>query len=280
MSLENFQKSAIPLKQLYFLRPYGVLDPEGYEKYFTLRCYQPGGAEAGLLDHYFVSRWNIPDGHTYTASDIITSPTAHLTIFPDEATLSILLGKRHVTGKGEGVMAGIKFRPGIIHLYDKHLTAKLINNSVSAGTIFPEIDSPFIKEMQGMTDAEIIANLENIVRAHPITPDRKIALLHTILREMRAHKHIVTVTDVARHCQIPERTLQHLFRTYLELPPKWFLTRDRFLGALQEAHYSKEKPRWTDIAADLGYSTQAHFTTEFKRTIGVAPSEYVKSISS
>ena len=277
MSLENFQKSAIPLSELYFLRPYGILDPEGYEKYFSLHCYKPGTTEAPLLDHYFVSRWDVPKGHTYTASDIITSPTAHMTIFPDKAVLSILLGKRSITGKGKGLMAGIKFHPGIIHAYNKGLTPQLINNPMPASSIFSEIDSNFVEAIKTMTDEEIIANLEKIIRAHSITPGKQITMLTTILREMRAHKHIITVADVARHCHIPERTLQHLFKTYLGLFPKWFLTRNRLLGVLQEAHNSRTKPQWTKIAANLGYSTQAHFTTEFKRTIGVTPSEYLKA---
>lgn len=276
---ENFQKSAIPLQELYFLRPYGILDPERYEKFFTLHLYKPGRQESNFIDHYFVSRWDIPDGQTYTASDIITGPAAHLTISPPQATLSMALGKRTIQAKGKGVMTGVKFHPGALHAYNKNIIPQIVNSSVPASFVFPEINQLFIQSIQEKSDKEIVTALEGLLRSHPAKLDPRIASINKILREIRAHKHLTTVSEVAKHCKIPERTLQHLFNTYLGLPPKWFIMRDRLLNALQAVHYAKAKPQWTAIAADLGYSSQAHFTTDFKNTIGELPSEYLKRIS-
>lgn len=175
-------------------------------------------------------------------------------------------------------MAGVKFHPGALHAYDKDIIPKIINSSVPARAIFPEIDQLFNQGIQRKSEEEIVKCLEALLRTHPAKPDPRVASINKILREIRAHKHLVTVADVAKHSEISERTLQHIFNTYLGLPPKWFIMRDRLLSALQAVHYTKVKPRWTTIAADLGYSSQAHFTTDFKNTIGELPSEYLKRI--
>jgi AraC-like DNA-binding protein len=225
-----------------------------------------------------VSRWNVPDNKTYIASDIITSPTAHLLIYSNTATLSITLGRRTLEAKGEGVMTGIKFRPGGLCAYNKDIIPRLVNSSIPASKVFEQINSQFIKKIDTLSDEDIVRELEYVVRSQRVVPDKHIELINTILREMRAHNHLVTINDVAMHCDIPERTLQYLFKTYLGLPPKWFLMRDRLLKALQEAHRSNRNS-WTDIAADLGYSSQSHFISDFKRIIGMSPSEYIKHLS-
>ena len=49
--------------------------------------------------------------------------------------------------------------------------------------------------------------------------------------------------------------------------------RARMLDAL-EAAYKQDKTDWAAIAADLGYSSQAHFITDFKRATGQTPATF------
>jgi len=56
---------------------------------------------------------------------------------------------------------------------------------------------------------------------------------------------------------------------------KWVIMRARMLEALQEA-YEQTSPDWVRIAADLGYSSQAHFITDFKRATGKTPATFKK----
>ncbi|MGI8987080.1 MAG: helix-turn-helix domain-containing protein [Nocardioidaceae bacterium] len=71
----------------------------------------------------------------------------------------------------------------------------------------------------------------------------------------------------------PPRTLQRLTARRIGLSPKWLIKRRRLheaAGALR----STVRPALARIAADLGYSDQAHFTRDFRRVTGLTPGEY------
>jgi AraC-like DNA-binding protein len=56
---------------------------------------------------------------------------------------------------------------------------------------------------------------------------------------------------------------------------KWVLLRNRLLDAAESARMLK-KPNWTAIALDLNYNSQSHFVSDFKKTIGKSPTQYIK----
>ena len=78
---------------------------------------------------------------------------------------------------------------------------------------------------------------------------------------------------------LSERTLQRLVRARVGLTPKWLIQRRRLHEAVQRL---KEAPgrgeggvRLAEIAAELGYSDQSHFTTDFRTVTGMTPGEYL-----
>ena len=52
--------------------------------------------------------------------------------------------------------------------------------------------------------------------------------------------------------------------------PKWVILRYRIHEALERAESDPEVD-WAELAADLGYSDQAHLTRDFTSTIGAPP---------
>ena len=69
------------------------------------------------------------------------------------------------------------------------------------------------------------------------------------------------------------RTLQRLLADYVGVSPKWVMRRAR----LHEAALAAEQGGpvdWAALAADLGYSDQAHLTRDFSATIGEPPARY------
>jgi AraC-like DNA-binding protein len=82
---------------------------------------------------------------------------------------------------------------------------------------------------------------------------------------------------VAKAFARSERWLQQLFRDYLGIGLKWLLQRHRLLVAAEQIR-ENEPPNWAEIAYDLGYSSQSHFITDFKKVLGVTPLDYRKNL--
>jgi AraC-like DNA-binding protein len=70
--------------------------------------------------------------------------------------------------------------------------------------------------------------------------------------------------------------MQRLFADYVGVSPKWVILRYRIHEALERAESEVE---WARLAADLGYSDQAHLVRDFTQTVGVSPTAYARALS-
>jgi AraC-like DNA-binding protein len=70
-----------------------------------------------------------------------------------------------------------------------------------------------------------------------------------------------------------ERWLQQLFSDYVGIGLKWLLQRHRLLAAAAQIRAS-DSPDWVGLAYDLGYSSQQHFITDFRKVLGETPVQY------
>lgn len=80
------------------------------------------------------------------------------------------------------------------------------------------------------------------------------------------------VANLARHVGGSVRTLHRRMRTSTGLPPKRFLTMQRFRRSVYEI--ATRDTGLSLIASDLGFSDQAHLTREFRRHAGVSPGTF------
>ena len=83
------------------------------------------------------------------------------------------------------------------------------------------------------------------------------------------------VSDLASHVGRSVRTLHRRIRTSTGLPPKRFLSMQRFRRSVYEI--ATENTELSLIAFDLGFSDQAHLTREFQRHAGVSPSIFKRA---
>ncbi|MGH3243290.1 MAG: helix-turn-helix domain-containing protein, partial [Spirillospora sp.] len=74
------------------------------------------------------------------------------------------------------------------------------------------------------------------------------------------------------------RGLQRLFHEYVGIGPKWVIRRYRMLEAAGRAE-AGARVGWADLAAELGYTDQAHFTRDFTAAVGTPPARYAREAS-
>lgn len=273
--IKSLHKPAKRLSLLKLPHP-GILDPEGFNLHFDLRCYKPSLELEPFVVHIWAQRRRSSD-ITYRPTEILSGPNLYLFITSKEAFIHGILPRRFKYDAEEGdVVAGVKFKPGGFYPFWRHSLSKLAGKTTPASLFFPEIDADFIKNILASSDEEIVARLEKLLKdRHPVD-NKSIHLTAKVMDVLNSDETLQTVKDIARSVGRSERSLQLLFSTYVGVSLKWVIARRRLLRTVQKIH-NHTSPTWTEAAAEEGYSSQSHFTRELKDAIGLPPSQYLKT---
>ena len=122
-------------------------------------------------------------------------------------------------------------------------------------------------------DRERAAALDRFLLALAPAPDPKVARATALAHRIRTDRTVRRVAELARSEGVSVRSLQRLFADYVGVSPKWVILRYRVHEALEQATVAAEVD-WARLAAELGYSDQAHLVRDFTATIGVPPTAY------
>lgn len=87
---------------------------------------------------------------------------------------------------------------------------------------------------------------------------------------------VATITRVAGQTGLSPRRLRDLFAESVGVTPKCFARIRRFQQATRILH-AGASPRWAELALDLGYCDQAHFSNDFRAFSGMSPSDYLRA---
>ena len=85
----------------------------------------------------------------------------------------------------------------------------------------------------------------------------------------------VPLTELASETGLSRFQAMRAFKRRFGLPPAAYQLRVR-LGVAQKSLREGMPP--ADVAAELGFVDQSHFTRHFKRLVGVTPARYVRDI--
>jgi AraC-like DNA-binding protein len=109
--------------------------------------------------------------------------------------------------------------------------------------------------------------------------DETVGVVGGIIERIGADRTINRVDELATQVGLNERALQRLFSDYVGVSPKWVIRRFRLHDAASRLAKA-EDVNLTNLAQDLGYADQAHFTRDFKAIVGRSPSDYRRSATS
>ncbi len=277
---EVSQKSANLSDRERVLLESGLLEPAIFDKYFTVRAYEPAEALAPYVSHYWVMRWRLPEGVTYRPVEVLFAPMMHVFFTKDGAFVhGIVDGTLEYDTNGTGTIAGIAFKPGGMHLFWPGKMAELCGVRTDLTRLFPIADSSYSAQLITQSDDKIVTEMENLLQSAPLgPPTSQLQLVQKVIDVIHTNSQPVTVASIAKDFKTSERTLQHLFKTYIGVGIKWVLMRERLLKAIGNtapvpgvAHLN-----WAQLAADMGYSSQTHFVNDFKRVVGKTPQIYLQ----
>lgn len=253
----------------------GVLDFQEFAKNYDLRCYQPSPDMAAFVEHYFVSRRNTNFDHNYMGEDVLSQPVASLFFTPAQSFFQgPSVGRRMLIARSSPLYVGAQFKPGGFYPFLEKAVYKIAERTFPVIEVLPDIDDGFITQLLAVKENQhLVSMIEQALKTKSLTPRPHLAMVGSIIRYLEEHCTTTTVAAVASHFNMSERSLQHIFRTYVGVGVKWAIMRARFLEVIKFAR-TQTKLNWTTVAAEFGYSDQSHFVNDFKKIVGQTPSEY------
>lgn len=263
----------------------GVLRPDEFARHVRLERSAVGAAVAPWVENHWGLGWALPAGRWF-ASEVLPHPTCSLTVevgthrragVPEGESVvvtGVCTRRFDVEIRGEGVVHGVRFRPGGLAALTGRAASGWVDRSVPARGLLPDDVVDALADPVLVQDAPAWrAAVEHGLAASAPGPDARYEGLLGIVADVLEDRSLLTVADVAaRHGTTP-RSLQRLFTHYVGVGPKWVLARYRMhdvVSALDDGYDGT----LTDLAHRFGWYDQAHFTRDFTALVGVTPGRY------
>lgn len=244
----------------------GALYPERLPDFTRLR---PEGAVEELVEWFWIPVWDLADG-VLSPQRTLAYPAANLVVESGAATLwgaTTQAAQRELTGRGWAVgavlrpaaLAALCAQPG--GLIDGHL----------------EVDAPdLVASVTAVMPADIPAATSAFgawLCARVGEPSGEARLANDMARLLMTDSAVLRVEDAAARLSVSPRTLQRLAHRTVGLPPAAVIRRRRLQEAAQRVRENPDEPL-AAIAAELGYSDQAHLAADFRTVLGLTATRY------
>jgi AraC-like DNA-binding protein len=252
----------------------GVLHQAVAASRFSLARYPPSAELEPFLDFHWIVRWDLR-GQPPHEQKILPHPNVNLAF---EESGSAVYGVdrklfvRRLDGCGKAL--GVRFRPGGFRPFWNAPVSRLTDRTVPAAEIFgAAVAATQEAIMSAPDDAAMVAQAEAFLTT--LLPDRDPAAerVAEMVARINADPALMRVDQLAAATGLSVRRLQRLFAEFVGVGPKWVMRRARLHEVAQRADRG-DSAAWAAVAADLGYTDQAHLTREFTAMIGIPPARY------
>lgn len=260
-------------------RQAGGRDPrevEGRWKRFQRHWFgEPPAALAHAVSYFWAVHWDYGDQPPYRQL-IVPYPNVHLSFVAGETARVNGVSRRHVVRvlEGAGRVFGVAFRPGGFRPFLGRAVSSLTDRSVPAAEVFgPAVPE---REMAEVTSwPEAVELVEPLLRTGATDWDPAADEAASMVACIAEDPDLTRVDELAARFGLGVRRLQRSFAEYVGVGPKWVIRRYRLHEVTQ--HMERGLPiEWARLAADLGYSDQAHLSRDFTAMVGETPTAYAE----
>jgi len=258
--------------------PKGLLNLSVADGRVRLARYLPGDEVGFFVEHYWIVRWDLR-GQAPFVAETLPYPSVHLVLECDNSrVVGVPRGKFLQILRGEGLVFGVKFRPGGFHPFVGGPIARLTSKTVEAATLLqyaPTLEAQVLAV--AAEDRLMLARAETLLGEHLPGRDAQIPLLTDIVDSVATDRTIVRVEQLVAQFGLAKRTLQRLFHEYVGVTPKWVIQRYRLFEAAEQL--AAGHTDGVRVAHELGYFDQAHFIRDFQALVGRSPLEFARNLT-
>ena len=257
--------------------PKGLIDPAGAAHRIRMATYAPCAPLLPFIDYFWLVHWNL-EGRPDHIQRVLPYPNGHLVFDLGQTAIhGVVRGAFERTVSGAGRVLGVRFRPGGLRPFIGIPLSRLTDRTMAVDDVL-HLGSAEAEQrvLSQQTDRDMVAAAEAMLLAVLPAPDPRSLLAARAVEAAAATGGPLTAHALATQLGIEERSLQRLFSNYVGVSPKWVIQRFR----LQEASWRLAAQGRVDLpalAAELGFSDQAHFTRDFSKLVGLPPLAYWKT---
>ncbi|MFI1718038.1 DUF6597 domain-containing transcriptional factor [Streptomyces litmocidini] len=279
----------------------GIVDPAELLSRVRFRRHVPAPELRPYLEHYWLMDWELPEPYAsrlvpHPSVNVVFqrygrpgAPTAAASAWAEVAGVGLGLFTQKLTGVGR--VCGVQFRPGGFRPFAPAWPVSTwTGRRVPLGDVFPEeggagsagtpaaVPAALPAVLSPDDDHARVAALDAFLLAHGPAPDPAAEQAMELVDLIRSERTVRRASRLATASGLSARSLQRLFAGHVGVGPKWVILRYRFHEALERAGSAGDAD-WAALAAELGYSDQAHLVRDFTATIGVPPTAYARAVS-
>lgn len=255
-------------------RAKGVVNPAAAKQAFRLGRYLPETDLAGVIDHFWLVEWALPEGVTHVQRTL-PYPCVHLVFdLGRTAIFGPTSGIFEYTLQGSGTVLGVRFRAGGFRGFMRDKVQTITDRILPLQPLFDCDAAEAERQVFAHgDDAGKVAAASALVRRVLPAPDPQVIRIETILNLIKDHPEITQVQALSERAGISVRSLQLLFANCVGLSPKWAIRRNRVHDAADQLANGGDVDL-ARLAQSLGYYDQAHFSSDFEHLVGQPPAEY------
>ncbi len=253
----------------------GILRPAAIPEVFALDRLEPSADLADLVAVHWRVAWDLPAGRVHE-SLVLSYPAVNVSFEPDGAWVTGPVSgtyRRRLTGRV--AVPAVRFRPAAFRsLVDRPLSA-LRDLVLPAGDLLP-LDEGVVDLIRDTADLAAARPLiEEWLRGLPRHRTAEQAELDTAVGLVEQDRSLTRVDQLAERCGRSVRWLQRAFADSVGLPVKQVIRMARLREAAERALAGDVD--WAAVAADLGYTDQAHLVRDFTAAVGTPPARYART---
>ncbi|MEX1014394.1 MAG: helix-turn-helix transcriptional regulator [Candidatus Paceibacterota bacterium] len=168
---------------------------------------------------------------------------------------------------------GARFKPGAIQHLTNYSLADLSKPTYPLQELMPELADLAMNEAIKKAPATFIINKINEWLIKQATEPKINYLISGFISEAIKKKGSVLIKDFCNTFGVHRSTLEKNFKQEIGLSPKQYTSLIRFNYLLNRMLFNSSS--LTKTGYDLGYFDQSHMIKDFKKIVGVSPSDFL-----
>ncbi|MFF3663950.1 DUF6597 domain-containing transcriptional factor [Microtetraspora malaysiensis] len=263
----------LPEGRLVETRQRGWVNPYAGLNAFDFVRQAPAPEIAAYVEHFWVVTWT--DLAEPYEQRIVSHPTVNMTITQNFRRIAgVIKGGFSYTMRGSGRVLGTRFRPGGFRPFLGGPVSQLTGRFVEISEMYGAAGATLVEQVLAEPDAQAaIALTETFLLSLGPNQDPLTEEVAALAAMVENDVSVTRVDELAARSGRSVRSLQRLFRDYVGIGPKWVIRRFRLHEAAERVYRGLDL---ATLAAELGYTDQAHLTRDFTAAVGMPPAAYAR----
>lgn len=260
-----------------------MLHPANLERYGA-RWFAPDPSIAEVVDHFWHVRWRLDAGEIIP-QQIIAAPAVTLSIEEGDVPARLVITGVHGRAwmrdiAGSGSVLGIRLRPAGLAVLSELTPTAIADATLPVTAALDGRLHPVMAQIAEAPDpaAQVetaTARIREALLDRPLGAEQRLA--NAVVAELTERVHSRAGAPLAERFGVSERTIQRALQRSLGQGPKWVSRWVRLQEVARRLAVDPDADAAT-VAAELGYSDQAHLVNDFRVAVGTTPGAYGRSL--